>query len=499
VNTNDAPVGQPVIVGIATEDEILSADVSSISDIDGLGTFRYQWLRDGANIAGATSSTYRPTDADVDSRISVEVSYTDGHGLDEVLTSNETTSIVAINDAPTGLPTISGSAVEGQTLTARTNAVSDADGIGSIQYQWLRNGSAISGANSASYTTGDADVGTQISVRIRYTDDQGTLETLTSVSTAAIANVNDVATGRPEIQGNAIEDQLLKANTSSLADNDGLGAFQFQWLRDGVAISGATSDSYRLGDADVDAQIRVRITYTDALGSSEVVTSTATDAVENINDALTGQVLLVGDREQNSTLTVDTSGLRDDDGFGTLLYHWFRDGRKKSKASLRRLTLSPRTTSILESAWKLRTRMIMAHEESIDSAPTGLILNVNDTPVGLPSITGITTEDQTLSANTEAIRDDDGSGEYQLQWLRNGVAIDGADDATYRLSDDDVGARSACESAMSTDSARNGTTGIIADLFDCQRGRCSDSNYHRESADRSAAGHGSSAVSGLRR
>jgi hypothetical protein len=440
VNTNDAPVGEPMIVGVATEDEVLTADVSGISDIDGLGTFRYQWLRDGNNIAGATSSTYRPTDADVDSRISVEVSYTDGHGLDEVLTSNETTRIVAINDAPTGLPTISGSAVEGQTLTARTNAVSDADGMGSIQYQWLRNGSAISGANSASYTTGDADVGTKVSVEIRYTDNQGTLETLTSASTAAIANVNDVATGRPEIQGNAVEDQILTVDLSSLADNDGLGAFQFQWLRDGVAISGATSDSYQLGDADVDAQIRVRITYTDALGSTEVVTSTATDAVENINDALTGQVLLVGNGEQNSTLTADTSGLRDDDGVGTLQYRWFRNGDEIDGVTSASYVL---TQDDVNSQISVQVAYTDDHgtEESIESAPTGPVLNVNDTPVGLPSITGITTEDQTLTANTEAIWDDDGPGEYRLQWLRNGVAINGAVDATYRLSDDDVGAR----------------------------------------------------------
>ena len=440
VNTNDTPVGQPVIVGIATEDEILTADVSGISDVDGLGTFRYQWLRDGANIAGATSSNYRPTDADVDSRISVEVSYTDGHGLDEVLTSNETTRIVAINDAPTGLPTISGSAVEGQTLTARTNAVSDADGMGSIQYQWLRNGSAISGANSASYAIGDADVGTQLSIEIRYTDNQGTLETLASASTAPIANVNDVATGRPEIHGNAVEDQMLTADASSLADNDGLGAFQFQWLRDGVAISGATSNSYQLGDADVDAQIRVRITYTDALGSTEVVTSTATDAVENINDALTGQVVLVGNAEQNSTLTVDTSGLRDDDGFGTLQYRWFRDAQEIDGVTAGAYIL---TQDDVTSQISVQVTYTDDHgkKESIESAPTGPILNVNDVPVGLPSITGITTEDQTLTANTEAIRDNDGPGEYQLQWLRDGIAIDGAVDATYRLSDSDVGTR----------------------------------------------------------
>ena len=438
VNTNDTPVGEPVIVGVATEDQILSADVSSLSDDDGLGTFRYQWLRDGVNISGAMSATYRPTDADVGSRISVEVSYTDGHGLDEVLTSNETSRIAAINDAPVGLPAISGAAVEDQTLMARVNAVSDDDGLGSIQYQWLRNGSVISGANAATYITSDSDVGTQISVEIRYTDGQGTPETLTSAATAAIANVNDVATGRPVIQGNAVEDQLLTAATSSLADNDGLGVFQYQWLRDGVAISGATTDSYRLNDADVDAQIRIRITYTDALGSTEVITSSATDAVENINDVLTGQVFLVGNAEQNSTLTVDTSGLRDDDGLGALQYRWFRDGKEIAGVTSATYTLAE---DDVNSRISVQIKYADDHgtDESANSEATGLVLNVNDNPVGMPSITGITTEDQTLTANTEAIQDDDGLGDYLFQWLRDGVAVDGADEATFSLNDEDVG------------------------------------------------------------
>lgn len=440
VNTNDTPVGAPVIVGIATEDQILTADVSGISDIDGLGTFRYQWLRDGVDIAGATSATYRPTDADVDSRISVKVGYTDGHGLDEVLISTETNRIVAVNDAPVGRPTILGAAVEGETLTALTNSFSDADGLGSIQYQWLRNGSIIGGANSATYTMGDADVGTQLSVEIRYTDGQGTAETLTSVSTAAIANVNDVASGRPEIRGNAVEDQVLTAVTSSLADSDGLGAFQYQWLRDGVAISEATRDSYQLGDADVDAQIRLRITYIDALGTTEVVTSMATDVVANINDVLTGQILLVGNAEQNSTLTVNTSGLRDDDGFGTLHYRWLRDGHEIVGASSASYTLAE---ADVDSRISVEVAYTDNHgsDEVVASDATTAVLNVNDLPVGLPSITGVTTEDQTLTANTEAVRDNDGLREFHLQWLRDGIVIDGAVDATYRLTDDDVGSR----------------------------------------------------------
>jgi hypothetical protein len=65
----------------------LHAGTDTIADIDGLGTFNFQWLRDGAVIAGATSATYTPVAADGSNDISVQVHYTDAFGHAESLTS----------------------------------------------------------------------------------------------------------------------------------------------------------------------------------------------------------------------------------------------------------------------------------------------------------------------------------------------------------------------------------------------------------------------------
>ena len=64
-------------------------------------------------------------------------------------------------------------------------------------------------------------------------------------------------------RGTATEDQILTADTSGISDADGLGAFSYQWYRDGVPIGGATGQTYTLGDADVGAQISVQVSYTD--------------------------------------------------------------------------------------------------------------------------------------------------------------------------------------------------------------------------------------------
>ena len=203
-------------------------------------------------ITGETAGTLTLGDTDVGANITVEVSYTDGQGTAESTTSAAVGPVTNVNDAPAGAVTIDNTTpAQGETLTV-SNSITDADGIsGPITYQWYRDGVAIGGATGSTYTTGQADVSTQISVVASYTDDQGTDETVSSAQTAAVTNVNDPVSGQPVITGIPTEDQTLTADTSGISDADGLGAFSYQWYRDGVAISGETNSTLTLGDADV--------------------------------------------------------------------------------------------------------------------------------------------------------------------------------------------------------------------------------------------------------
>jgi hypothetical protein len=159
------------------------------------------------------------------------------------------TSITAVNDDPTGSLTISGTPTEGQTLTADTSAINDVDGLTTFSYQWLRNGSAISGATSSTYTLIQADVDYPISVTATYTDEGGTEESLTSSPTADVVNVSDapIASGSPSLAAVA-EDSTdpagdtvasLFASSFSDVDSDTLKA---------VAITANSADSSAQGD-----------------------------------------------------------------------------------------------------------------------------------------------------------------------------------------------------------------------------------------------------------
>ena len=224
-------------------------------------------------------------------------------------------TVVAQNDAPTGSVTITGTPAQGQTLTA-SNTLADADGLGTISYQWRADGVAISGATGSTLLLGQAQVGKAISVTASYTDGGGTAESVSSAATAAVANVNDAPTGSVTITGTPTQGQTLTAS-NSLADADGLGTISYQWRADGVAIGGATGSTLVLGQSQVGKAITVTASYTDGQGTAESVTSAATATVANVNDAPTGSVTITGTATQGQTLTASNT-LADADGLGAI-------------------------------------------------------------------------------------------------------------------------------------------------------------------------------------
>ena len=103
------------------------------------------------------------------------------------------------NKAPAGLPAISGTPEVGEVLTASADAIADADGVVTAAYawQWLANDGTqdtdIEGATGATYRLTAAEAGQTLKVRVTYTDDKGTEETLTSAPTEPVVDRRPVA------------------------------------------------------------------------------------------------------------------------------------------------------------------------------------------------------------------------------------------------------------------------------------------------------------------
>ena len=226
---NHPATGDPVISGTVQVGEVLTALTDGIMDEDELDdVFTYQWVRvdaDGTSneedITDATDATYTLTDDERGKKVKVEVRFVDILGGEETRTSAPTATLAGVPNIPaTGAPTITGTAQVGQTLTASTTGIADANGLTTpnYTYQWIRvdgtDEADIASANSSTYPLVDADLGTTLKVKVTFADDLGHTETLTS---AATATVGAVATGPPTVNDVAVTSTPASGTTYYLA------------------------------------------------------------------------------------------------------------------------------------------------------------------------------------------------------------------------------------------------------------------------------------------
>jgi hypothetical protein len=152
------------------------------------------------NIDGATNATLTLGQLQVGKAISVAAKYTDGGGTSESVNSSASLPVVNINDAPTGAITIKGTVTVGQTLRA-ASTVSDLDGLGSFTYQWKANSVVIGSQNSDTLSLTSDLVGKLITVVANYTDLGGTAESVSSIATSAVQNLDSLSGASPSLKG----------------------------------------------------------------------------------------------------------------------------------------------------------------------------------------------------------------------------------------------------------------------------------------------------------
>ncbi|GAA2986420.1 hypothetical protein JOD63_002278 [Microbacterium terrae] len=227
-------------------------------------TFTYQWYADSTAISGATASAYKPTTAQQGKQISVNVT-----GKRSGYTAVSKTSAKTTKALLSATPTVSGTAAVGSTLTAKAGTWTSST---TLTYQWYANSSAISGATKSSYRLSNATAGKQISVKIT-----GKRSGYTTVSKTSTRTAKVIMTATPTISGTAAVGSTLTAKSGTWTRGT---AFSYQWLRNGVAISGATSATFRARPADAYAKISVKVTGKLSGHATATKTSASTAAVK---------------------------------------------------------------------------------------------------------------------------------------------------------------------------------------------------------------------------
>ena len=488
---NEPASGAPAVHGTAQVGESLWADASGIEDGNGLDRvqFRYQWVSGDGNadtdIAGATDSGYTLVSADVGRTIKVRVAFTDRGGYSETRTGAATGAVAAApNNPATGKPAISGTAQVGETLTVATSGIADADGLdnATFSYQWMAGGTEIPGATGPSYTLVSDDEGKTIQVWVGFIDDARNEEALASAATEAVGFAvqqrgasNTPATGQPTISGTAQVGEMLTADTSGIADVDGLvnATYSYQWLGDDTDIAGARSSTYTLVDDDEGRTIKVRVIVTDDEGNETTLTSTATDAVEAAaqpDSPATGQPTITGTVQVGEMLTAVTTGIADADGLvkATYSYQWVaNDGITDTDIS--GATDATYTLAADDAGRTIKVRVIvtddLGNETTLTSTATDEVgfavqqQTTNTPATGEPTIIGTAQVGEMLTADTSGIADVDGlvNATYSYQWLGDDTDIAGATSSTYTLLAGDEG-RTIKVRVIVTDDEGNETT-----------------------------------------
>jgi hypothetical protein len=218
-------------------------------------------------------------------------------------TASSNIATISIN-TPTAIttPPAAQAICEGTTATFTTVA----QGQGTISYQWLFNGSAISGANNASYAITNLTSSNAGLYSVAVTATCGTV-----TSSAVQLTVNPLTT----ISTQPVSTNLCEGSSLSLSVlASGTSPMSYQWNYNGTAITGATSSIYTDPTTVVSESGSYTVTVT---GGCSVLTSSVAAVVINLNTAITAQpVSYTGCALNPTSLSVS--------GVGTnLQYQWY--------------------------------------------------------------------------------------------------------------------------------------------------------------------------------
>ena len=189
----------------------------------------------------------------------------------------------------TAVPTISGTAQTGHVLSASTGTWTDSPA--SFGYSWQRCNSAgascapIAGANAATYTLVEADLGSTLRVAVTATNQAGTSAPATSAQTEVVTAPMQPPTNTapPAVSGTPQVGQLLSASPGTWTGSP--TSFVYQWQRceapaaNCSSITGATQNSYTAAEADTGKTLRVLVTASNESGPSAPAASAATGIV----------------------------------------------------------------------------------------------------------------------------------------------------------------------------------------------------------------------------
>ena len=513
-SVNSPATGMPIINGSPSVGEILTASTAYIRDDDGMAdsVFTYQWIRHDpgtstdTDLEGATTSSYTITDQDKGRAIKVRVTFTDDAGNKESLTSPATSTVnPPLTATAEGVPT------SHDGLSAFTFTLKFSQDL-TVSYKALRDhaftvegGHVVNARRNNTWTDDEWEITVQpdgndaVTVTLPATTDCAAPGAICTINSKKLSEAlefsvagpgsqppatNSAATGVPTISGSLQVGETLTADTSGIADTDGMAnaTFSHQWLADDVEIESATASSYTLATGDVGKAIKVRVDFTDDAGNPESVTSAATAVVSEPspppNRDPKGPGVGKGapgapeerDRQQ---FTARFEGLPEEhDGTTAFNFelHFSEEPPGLSYVTVEEgllevagaeVTHARRLVAGSNLAWEVTvepaalgevTIRLPAREcsdanavcvdgERLAQEVSATVGAANSPATGSPTISGMAQVGETLTAGTADISDSDGTNNavFAYQWLADDAEISGTTGSTYTLTSSELG------------------------------------------------------------
>ena len=278
-----------------------------------------------------------------------------------------------------------------------------------FNYEWQKNGVAISGTNSPTYTTPpttSVDNGAQFTVVI--TNAAGTT---TSNAATLTVFVPPSITMQPINQtvnaGQAATFSVTTAGTTPLS---------YQWNKNGASITGATTPSYTTAaTSGLDNGAEFTVTVSNSAG---IIASNAASLTVNVPPFITAQpVSYTAIAGQTATFLVIANGTL------PMIYQWQRNGVSIPGATASTYTIAATTAADNGAQFNVIVSNVAG---SVSSNAATLTVNVPPSitaqPVSSTVIAGQTATFTVVAAGTPPLT---------YQWEENGTYIPGATAASY--------------------------------------------------------------------
>ena len=309
---------------------------------------------------------------------------------------------------------VSQSVVTGSTATFTVTATGGAP----LAYQWKKNGTDISGANSSTYTTPATSMGDNGGVfAVAVSNTAGT-----ATSTEARLTVTATAEAPTVTTQPADQTVITGASASFSVSATGTSPLTYQWKKDGIAIPGATSSTYTIAATSLTDSAVFTVVVSNGAG-----TATSSDATLTVADALVAPAITKQPAAQSVTAGQTAKFTVEATGTAPLRYQWKLNDQDISGA-----TDSNYATSDTNTVGNAAVFTVVVSNGTGTATSDKATLTVTPVPVA-PAITTqpmsqAVAAGQTASFSVAAT----GTEPLTYQWKKNGSDIDGATSSTYK-------------------------------------------------------------------